>query len=103
MELRTTSRDVTFRSPFWLSGFESPQPAGTYSVNTEEQALDTLLVAGWRHVTTTMQLFRDSATEHVSIDPQELRDALLRDGDQDLDPPAAPSVAQGASLRAMRR
>jgi hypothetical protein len=70
------------------------QPAGTYTIDTEEQALDTLSFAGWRHIATSMRLFRDGATEHVPVDPQELRDAMLRDGDQDIDPPAAPAVAR---------
>jgi hypothetical protein len=99
MELRTTTRTVIFRRPFQLSGFEQPQPPGAYTIDTKEQALDTLSVTGWQHLSTTMRLFRDGATEHVSIDPQELRDAMLRDGDQDIDPPAAPAVAQGRGPR----
>lgn len=99
MELRTTTQTVIFRRPFQLSGFDQPQSPGTYTFDTKEQALDTLSVAGWRQLSTTMRFFRDGATEHASIDPQELRDAMLRDGDQDIDPPAAPAVAQGRGPR----
>lgn len=94
MERRTSTRTLIFRRPFQLSGFDQPQPPGSYTIDTEEQALDTLSMAGWRHISTSIRLFRDGAIEYHPIDPQELRDILLRDGDQDIDPPAAPSVAR---------
>jgi hypothetical protein len=38
--------------------------------------------------------------EYVAIDPQELRDALVHDGDQGTDPPAAPAAAASPNRRA---
>jgi hypothetical protein len=48
-------------------------------------------------------VFRDGAIEYVSVDPRELREALVRDGDQGTDPPAAPSVASKGARRSMRK
>jgi hypothetical protein len=37
MTMRTTSRTVTFIHPFNLSGMDKEQPAGTYTVETDEE------------------------------------------------------------------
>lgn len=106
MQSRITIEQVTFRRAFTLSGVPGVQPPGTYTIRTEEQMLDTSSFIGWRHAGTTMFLHRDGGVEHAAIDRQELREALVRDGDQGTDPPAAPSVAMGSGRRArdpMRR
>jgi hypothetical protein len=106
MESRITSKQVTFRRPFTLAGLDGIQPAGTYTVRTEEEMLDALSFIGWRQTSTTMVLYRDGGVEYAAIDPQELSEALVRDGDQGTDPPAAPAVAAGSHRRArdqMRR
>ena len=41
--MRTTTKMVTFARPFVLKGTDGPQPAGTYTVETEEEELPTLL------------------------------------------------------------
>ena len=38
MTVRTTTKSVTFRRPFSLKGADVFQPAGTYVVETEEEA-----------------------------------------------------------------
>jgi hypothetical protein len=96
MESRTTTRLVTFRKPFTLSGLHDIPP-GSYVVLIEEEMLDTLSFVGWRQTGCIIVLHRDSGDEHVSIDPQELREALVHDGEQGTDPPASPSVAMGRS------
>ncbi|HWY60643.1 MAG TPA: hypothetical protein VNW15_01960 [Rhizomicrobium sp.] len=83
MDRRITTRKVKFRHSFWLSGFEQPQPAGSYTIDTNEEPLYAVSSAGWQHVSTTIQLCRYGMSEHVSIDPRELFDVLLRDS---LDP-----------------
>ena len=88
MESRTTSKLVTFGSPFTLSGLEGIQPPGTYTVRTGEEMLDTLSFAAWRQ-TGTMVLHRDGGVEYAAIDPRELREALVRDDEQGADAPAA--------------
>ena len=106
MDSRTTSKLITFRKPFTLSGLDEIQPPGTYTVRTEEEMLDTLSFAGWRQICCTIVLHRDGGVEYAAIDPQELREALVRDGDQGTDPPAAPCVAVNRARRSrdqMRR
>lgn len=93
MESRTTSKLVTFRKPFTLSGLDGIQPPGTYTVLTEEAMLDTLSFAGWRQIGCVIILPHGGSEEHAPIEPQELREALVHDGDQGTDPPASPSVA----------
>ena len=39
MAVRTTSKTVTFRHPFNLTGTDEVQPAGTYTVETDEELL----------------------------------------------------------------
>jgi hypothetical protein len=41
MTVRTTSKTVTFTHPFNLSGMDKVQPAGTYTVETDEELLQT--------------------------------------------------------------
>jgi hypothetical protein len=38
MTVRTTSKTVTFMHPFNLSGADEVQPAGTYTVETDEES-----------------------------------------------------------------
>ena len=82
MTTRTTTKQVTFRRPFVLTGFEAVQVAGTYTVETDEEMIDALSCPVWRRTGTTLHLHRAGATEFVPIDPEELSRALLRDGAQ---------------------
>ena len=100
MESRTTSKLIIIRRPFTLSGLSDIQPPGTYTVRTEEEMLGTLSVPGWRQISCTIVLHRDGGVEYAAIDQQELREALVRDGDQGTDPPGPPSVAERSSRRA---
>ena len=93
MERRTTRKSVTFRKAFTLSGLDAIQPPGAYTVLTEEEMLDALSFVGWHQISTTLVLQRNGGVEYAAVDPQELREALVRDGDQGTDPPAAPSTA----------
>lgn len=83
MERRTSFETVIFRHPFSLAGFEREAAPGVYSIEIEEEALDSLSVAGWRHIATIITLRHEGATEYVPIDPLELRLALERDKDPD--------------------
>ena len=86
MDNRITTQLVTFRRPFTLSGLGGIQPPGTYTVRTEEEMLDTLSFVAWRRIGCTIVLHQDGAAEYAPIDPQALREALLRDGAQGADP-----------------
>ncbi len=84
MERRTTTETVIFRHAFRLTGFDRDEAPGIYTVEVEQEALDSLTLIGWRHIATTMKLRRHGATECVAIDPAELLEA--RDRDKDPDP-----------------
>jgi hypothetical protein len=81
MAARSSSWTVTFRRPFALNGMDA-LPAGTYTVETEEEQLDVSFPA-YRRTATFMVLpcSSDGAMESqmVTIDPLELAAALATD------------------------
>ncbi len=81
MTTRTSHSKLTFRRPFRLAGMDAAAPAGSYKVDLEEGRLDTLTVEAWRQTGAILQITTAGITEYVAADPQELRDALLRDGE----------------------
>ena len=86
MTVRTTSKTVTFTHPFNLSGMDKVQPAGTYTVETDEELLQTSLPA-YRRISTLMRLpVRTTGTvltQIVETNPVELARALARDAQLD--------------------
>ena len=86
MTVRTTTKSVTFRRPFSLTGADGLQPAGTYVLETEEEAIPALSFLAYRRLSTTMTL---SSTRYggavvrqvVTIDPADLEAAQARDQD----------------------
>jgi hypothetical protein len=96
MATRTTTKQVTFRRPFLLTGFDAVQTAGTYTVDTDEEMIDALSYPVWRRTGATLHLLRAGAMEFVPIDPDELSRALLRDG-------AQPEVVNGLDASARRK
>ena len=99
-----TSKTVTFQRPFILAGFSQVQPPGTYTVETEEEQIDSVSFPAWKRTMTIMHLKDGVTTEYHPIDPGELREALLRDEAQE-DPGVAPSSTKGRHdrARAVRR
>lgn len=83
MERRTTTQTIIFRHPFWLAGFERDEAPGVYTIEIEQEALDTLSFQGWRHIATTIMLRHGGTTECVPIDPLELEFAVERDKSPD--------------------
>ena len=105
MTTRMTSKTVTFQRPFMLDGFSEAQAAGTYTVETEEEQLDSASVSTdvWKRTCTIIHLVKGTATEYQQIDPEELQDALKRD-----EAPAASALdpkseAYDRPTRAVRR
>jgi hypothetical protein len=82
MATRTSSRDVVFKRPFILDGMDAVQPAGIYKVETEEESLDTMLSPAWKRVRTIMGVARSGITEYIQVSPEQLHEALIRDGAQ---------------------
>ena len=81
MTTRMTGRTVTFQRPFMLDGFSEAQAPGSYTVETEEEQLDTSSVSTdvWKRTCTIIHLVKGTTTEYQKIDPDELEGALLRD------------------------
>jgi hypothetical protein len=81
--MRTSNKTIVFTRPFTLTGVDEVQPAGTYTVETDEELLPTLLHAAYRRTTTWLSLPSHAAsggsTQLISIDPNELEAALARD------------------------
>ena len=50
MTVRTSRKSVTFTQPFSLSGFDEVQPAGTYTVETDEELLPGLSFPAYRRI-----------------------------------------------------
>jgi hypothetical protein len=82
MTVRTTSKTVTFMHPFNLSGTDEMQPAGTYTVETDEELLQSSSLAAYRRIATLLRLERTTGmilTQIVETNPVELAEALARD------------------------
>ena len=101
MTTRMTSKTVTFQRPFILAGFNQVQAPGSYTVETEEEQIDSVSFPAWKRTMTIIHLKNGVTTEYQPIDPGELQEALLRDEAQD-DPavPPGPDSAGGRHTRA---
>jgi hypothetical protein len=104
MTVRTTSKTVTFTHPFNLSGTDEVQPAGTYTVETDEELLQTSSLPAYRRISTLMRLPARATgtvlTEIVEVNPLELAAVLARDAQPDetmLQPMHKESIARRES------
>jgi hypothetical protein len=83
MTQRTSHKSVTFTRPFSLNGIDEVQPAGTYTVETQEDLLHGVSFPAWRRIATLIFLpSRPGGTfveQMVSIDPLELEAAQEKD------------------------
>ena len=79
MASRTSSKQVIFGRPFWISGLDCRQSAGTYTVDTEEKLVEARSSLAWKHVATIMRVTKHGVTEYLRVDRDELDDALARD------------------------
>ena len=84
MPPRTSSRSVTFRRTFALSGIDGVQPAGTYEVQTDEEFLEGLSFPVWHRIATSLVLplpGKSSSYEMIRVDAAELDAAERRDAE----------------------
>jgi hypothetical protein len=85
MTERITRTSVAFRNAFRLPGVDGMQPAGTYSVLTVEEQIESLSFLAYRRLSTTIALGGDiagmRAEQTTAIDPEDLSDALARDAE----------------------
>jgi hypothetical protein len=81
MTVRTTSKTVTFMHPFSLSGAIEAHPAGTYTVETDEELLQPSSLPAYRRIATLLRLERNTGavlTQIVDTNPAELAGAQPR-------------------------
>ena len=82
MTVRTSRKTVTFTQPFSLSGLDEVQPAGTYTVETDEELLPGLSFPAYRRIASLIFLRSRGGgpiVEVASVDPLELQAAQERD------------------------
>ena len=83
MTIRTTKKTVSFRRSYVLGGFDEELPAGDYIVETDEELLEGISFPAYRRVLTLIHLPAKSGnpglTRTLTIDPNELEEALKRD------------------------
>jgi hypothetical protein len=80
MTTRMTSKTVIFAQPFVVDEEDGEQPPGIYTVETEEELLETVSFPAYRRVSTVMHCHSNSGiTKYVSIDPDALAAAQARD------------------------
>jgi hypothetical protein len=86
MTNRTTQITVSFSFPFLLPGLDAPQPAGEYSVDYDEEAIEGISRLAWRRVGTFIHLpaisMSGSRQQMVPINPADLEIALEKDHKQ---------------------
>jgi hypothetical protein len=83
MTIRTSERTVIFRRPFILDGFDEELPAGSYSVETDEELIEGVSFPAYRRTQALIRLptmpGNPGLTRTLAIDPNVLDAALMRD------------------------
>ena len=83
MTVRTSRKTVTFTRPFLLCGIDEEQPAGSYTVETDEELLPGLSFPAYRRIATLIYLRSRGGgrvvEKVVKIDPLELQAAQEKD------------------------
>ena len=83
MTIRTSRKSVTFRKPFTLKSVDEVLPAGTYTVETDEEPVENISFLAYRRISTVL-FVPGKPGERVlermlTINPNELDDAMERD------------------------
>lgn len=83
MKTRTSEKTVTFRRPFALAGLGEVLPAGTFSVEMDEELIEGVPYLAYRRLSTLLRPHPQSGHGHLTralaVDPDELDAALARD------------------------
>ena len=86
MTSRTTQTVVRFSSAFRLPGFGTPQPAGDYRIDLDEESIEGLSRLAWHRVGAFIHLpaigRQGDTRQMVPINPADLEAALKQDHDQ---------------------
>ena len=74
--MRTTRETVTFEHPFSLYAVDGLQPAGTYTVEIDEDLIEGISFLAYRRIATTIYLplrhGGPGSVQAVRVDPREL-------------------------------
>src|SRR3546814_19118538 len=84
MTVRSTRSSVTFAAPFRLPGFDAPLPAGSYAVDTEEEAIEGNVRTVFHRIATTLVVETTGRVEHRAVDPKDLETALRQDREAEI-------------------
>ena len=85
MSTRTTSRRLTFRSPFELKPIEGTLPAGSYEVDVDEREMVGLERSAFVRVATLFTVTRAGTSRTYTVKASDLDAALLADGQSPLE------------------
>jgi hypothetical protein len=79
MTMRSRRETLTFRHPFRIKGIDRLLAAGAYEVVTDEEMIEGLSFASFRHVATMIMIPgaapRASSMEMISVSAADLSDA----------------------------
>ena len=82
---RITRETITFLHPFELADVQGMLPAGTYTIETIEEPIESLSMVGYRRVSTTIVVpsprYGMATRQMVVIDPLNLEAARKRDAE----------------------
>ena len=83
---RITRETITFLHPFELADVEGMLPAGTYTIETIEEPIDSVSMVAYRRVSTTIVVPSPghgmASRQMVTIDPSDLEAARKRDAER---------------------
>ena len=83
MTSRTSTKTVTFSQPFSLPGLDETQPAGTYTVQTDEEPIEGLSFLAYQRIATVIFLpLRHGGTgsfQAIPVTPEALDAAQVQD------------------------
>jgi len=84
MTVRTRRAEVTFRFPFSLGGVDNELPAGTYTIETDEELLEQMSFPAYHRIATSIIVPRGTGSyQKFRIDPADLEAAQQRDAEKD--------------------
>ncbi|HVH48607.1 MAG TPA: hypothetical protein VM760_01840 [Sphingomicrobium sp.] len=79
--MRTTQSTVSFRRAFTLNESVGELPAGTYEIEVEEEEICGIERTVYRRIATFLIVRSGARTRTLTIDPNELNAALVRDAE----------------------
>jgi hypothetical protein len=89
MTSRTTTKTITFSRPFSLPGLDETQPAGTYTVQTDQEPIEGLSFLAYRRIATIIFLpLRHGGTgsfQAIPVTPEALDAAQEQDASESHD------------------